>query len=90
MNHRSRTHHTRLQRDIHIAIFKPPVADGFGRLGQCQNLGVTDCIVFSLLAIAACADHLAVLYDNAPDGHFVLQSALFCQLNRHIHKLFVV
>ena len=87
--HRTRAHGTGLQGDIDVAVFQPPVAEGFCRALQRHDLGMADGGIFPLLEVAPLGDDAAVLYDDGAHGHLVRLGALGGELQRPPHKLFI-
>ena len=82
-------HGTGLQGDIDVAVFQPPVAEGFCRALQRHDLGMADGGIFPLLEVAPLGDDAAVLYDDGAHGHLVRLGALGGELQRPPHKLFI-
>ena len=86
IHNRAAAHCTRLERNVHIAVDKPPAAEFFTGAVYRRYFGVLQSVFVVFAPVVARSDDLAVVNDNAADGNIINRTRLFRAFYGAKHK----
>ena len=88
--YRAGTHGAWLERHIHVAVFKTPVAELSACFIYCKHFGMCCCAFLCQSQIVRSDEYFAVFYDYAADGTFAKGICFGGLLNCFTHKSVII